>query len=192
MGLWCYYIVYAEKNKENEPPTLWVVFLYISTEKEVRFVAQGRNQHTKSKAEMMQMGLMAMTPEQRHAARVKGGQASAARYRRMKHMQEIARAVLAMRLRGEDEIREALREGGFKDEDINYAAGVIMSQTFKSLGGDTRAAEFIRDTAGYKPTDGLLVGNLEDKPFETLNLSSLTDAQLQALAVAKSEREDEE
>ena len=110
----------------------------------------------------------------------------------MKHMQEIARAVLAMRLRGEDEIREALREGGFKDEDINYAAGVIMSQTFKALGGDTRAAEFVRDTSGQKPVDGLMVGNLEDKPFETLNLSALTDEQLAALIDAKSEKEDEE
>lgn len=155
-------------------------------------MAQGRNQYTKDRTAMLKMGLNAMTEEQKMEARRKGGQASAARYRRMKHMQEIARAVLAMRLRGEDEIREALREGGFKDEDINYAAGVIMSQTFKALGGDTRAAEFVRDTSGQKPVDGLMVGNLEDKPFETLNLSALTDEQLAALIDAKSEKEDEE
>ncbi len=151
----------------------------------------GRNQYTKNRVQMMQMGLMAMTEEQRAEARRKAGQASAARYRRMKHMQEIARAVLNLRLRGEDEIREALREGGFKDEDINYAAGIIMSQTFKAIGGDTRAAEFVRDTSGQKPVDGLMVGNLEDKPFETLNLSALTDEQLQMLAAAKSESEDD-
>ena len=109
-------------------------------------MAQGRNQYTKTRDQMLKMGLMSMTEEQKMEARRKGGQASAARYRRMKHMQEIARAVLSLRLRGEDEIREALREGGFADEDINYAAGIIMSQTFKAIGGDTRAAEFVRDT----------------------------------------------
>ena len=151
-----------------------------------------RNQYTKDRAQMMNMGLMALTEEQRAEARRKGGQASAARYRRMKHMQEIARAVLNLRLRGEDEIREALREGGFKDEDINYAAGIIMSQTFKAIGGDTRAAEFVRDTSGQKPVDGLVIGNLDDKPFETLDLASLSDDQLRELIAAKNEKLEEE
>lgn len=152
----------------------------------------GRNQYTKDRMAMMQMGLNAMTHEQRMAAIRKGLATKAAKRERMKHMQEIARAVLKLRLREEGEIRDALREGGFADEDINYAAGIIMSQTFKALGGDTKAAEFVRDTSGQKPVDGLQIGNLEDKPFETLNLASLSNEELQALLAAKTEREDAE
>ena len=150
-----------------------------------------RNRYTKTREQMMQMGLNAMTPEQQFEARSRGGKVRAASNRRMKHMQQIAKAILSMRLQSEEEIRTVLHEGGFEDEDINYAAGIIMAQTLKAVSGDTKAAEFVRDTSGQKPVDGLVIGNLEDRPFQTLDLASLTDEQLQELVAAKSEKEEE-
>lgn len=147
-----------------------------------------------TREQMMKMGMHVMSPEERHAACVKGGTNSQAAARRRKSMQAIAQSVLEMRLQGEDEIRKALHDGGMTDADINYAAGIIMVQTQKALSGDTKAAEFVRDTSGQKPVDGLVVGNLDDKPFEMIDLGSLTDDQLRELIAVKSEptEEDEE
>ncbi|MBQ3327138.1 MAG: hypothetical protein IJG86_05090 [Clostridia bacterium] len=97
-----------------------------------------------------------------------------------------------MKLRDEGEVRQALRDGGMNDADINYAAGIIMVQTQKAMSGDTKAAEFVRDTSGQKPVDGLVVGNLDDKPFETIDLTSLTDEQLRELTQIKIESQMEE
>ena len=146
----------------------------------------------RSRAEMMAMGMHVMSPEERHEACVRGGKASTALQKRRKSMQAIAQSVLEMKLQGEDEIRKALHDGGMHDTEINYAAGIIMVQTQKALGGDTKAAEFVRDTSGQKPVDGLVVGNLDDKPFEMIDLSSLTDDQLRELAALKMEAAEEE
>ena len=148
----------------------------------------------KTREQMMAMGLHVMSPEARHEASVRGGKASSAMQKRRRSMQAIAQSVLEMRLNGEDEIRKALHDGGMHDNEINYAAGIIMVQTQKALSGDTKAAEFVRDTSGQKPVDGLVVGNLDDKPFETIDLGSLSDDQLRELIAIKAEpmEEDEE
>ena len=142
--------------------------------------------------EILKMGFNAMTPEERFAARSKGGKIAQANRRRRKNMQEIAARVLAMDLKDADEIREALKDGGMTDPDINYAAGIVMVQTKKAMHGDTKAAEFVRDTSGQKPVDGLVVGNLDERPFETLNFSEMTEDQLRLLIELKSTEEEEE
>lgn len=145
-----------------------------------------------TKEQLMKMGLHVMTPEQRREAASRGGKTSQQNMRRRKNMQMIAQQVLEMKLRDEQEIRQALRDGGMTDNDINYAAGIIMVQTQKAMGGDTKAAEFVRDTSGQKPVDGLVVGNLDDKPFELLDLTALTDEQLRELTQIKMEDLEEE
>lgn len=145
-----------------------------------------------TKEQLMSMGLHAMTPEERLAASSRGGKKSQENKRRRKSMQAIAQQVLEMKLRNEQEIRQALREGGMTDNDINYAAGIIMVQTQKAMSGDTKAAEFVRDTSGQKPVDGLVVGNLDDKPFEMLDLTALSDEQLRELTQIKMEDLEEE
>ena len=148
--------------------------------------------HRFTKEEMAKMGIWAMSPEERREAQRRGGLKTAALAKRRKHMQEIAAQVLSMPLDGADEVEEALRKGGFEDADINYAAGIVMVQTKKAMSGDTKAAEFVRDTSGQKPVDGLVVGNLDNVPFETIDLGSLTDDQLRELISAKYEQEEEE
>ena len=148
--------------------------------------------HRFTAEECKQTGIWAMTPEERRAAQSRGGKASQAKIRRRKHMQEIAAKVLAMKLTDYDDIQEALRAGGMEDDDVNYAAGIIMVQAKKAMTGDVKSAEFIRDTSGQKPVDGLVIGNLDEKPFETIDFSSLTDEQLRDLIAAKYEAESEE
>jgi len=145
-----------------------------------------------TKEQLMKMGLHVLSPEERQAAASRGGKKSQENKRRRKSMQMIAQQVLEMKLRDEQEIRQALRDGGMTDNDINYAAGIIMVQTQKAMGGDTKAAEFVRDTSGQKPVDGLMVGNLDDKPFEMLDLTALTDEQLRELTQIKMEDLEEE
>ena len=146
----------------------------------------------RTREEMLAMGMHVMSPEERHAASVRGGKAAAAAQKRRKSMQAIAQSVLEMKLKDADEIRKALHDGGMHDNDINYAAGIIMVQTQKAMSGDTKAAEFVRDTSGQKPVDGLVVGNLDDKPFEMIDLGSLSDDQLRELAAIKMEDDQEE
>lgn len=143
-----------------------------------------------TREQMLAMGINAMTPERRREAQSKGGKVSAAKNRRRKNMQEIAAQVLSMNLEGADEIREALKVGGMVDADLNYAAGIVMVQTQKAMHGDTKAAEFVRDTSGQKPVDGLMVGNLDNRPFETINFAELSEDQLLALIEMKSEEEE--
>lgn len=148
--------------------------------------------HIFTKEECLKTGIWAMSEEERRAARSRGGKTAQANLRRRRNMQEIAAKVLAMHLTDYDEIQDALRAGGMTDADVNYAAGIIMVQAKKAMSGDVKSAEFIRDTSGQKPVDGLVIGNLDDKPFETIDFSSLTDEQLRDLIAAKSEEEEEE
>lgn len=148
--------------------------------------------HRFTAEECMQTGIWAMTPEERREAQSRGGKTTQAKIRRRKHMQEIAARVLAMKLDDYDEIEAALRAGGMEDEDINYAAGIIMVQAKKAMTGDVKSAEFVRDTSGQKPVDGLVIGNLDEKPFETIDFGSLSDAQLKELIAAKYDAKDEE
>lgn len=143
-----------------------------------------------TREQMLSMGLNAMTEEQKFEARSKGGKIAQAKARRRKNMQEIAAQVLSMNLEGADEIRHALKVGGMVDADLNYAAGIVMVQTQKAMHGDTKAAEFVRDTSGQKPVDGLMIGNYDDRPFETINLTELTEDQLKLLIQAKFNEEE--
>lgn len=148
-----------------------------------------RTSGTKTREQMLQMGFNAMPPEKARKYQSLGGRISQAHRRRKKLLREIANDILSMKLQNEEEITAALREGGLDDEDIDYAAGIILAQAIKAMGGDTRAAEFIRDTSGQKPSDSLQVGNLDSKPFEMIDFSGLNDAQLHEMINARVEKD---
>lgn len=124
------------------------------------------------------------TPEELRALSVKGANAANAARRRRKAMREIARTMLDTELRANDELRGVLADRGF--EDYTEAAAILLAQLNKARNGDTEAAKFIRDTSGQRPADQVAIGNIDDKPFESLDLSSLSDAALQRLINARS------
>ena len=55
----------------------------------------------------------------------------------------------------------------------------------KAKTGDVEATRYIRDTIGEKPREGLELGNLDDKPLASVDLSKLSDEQLKAMAAAR-------
>jgi hypothetical protein len=104
-------------------------------------------------------------------------------------MKELALDLLNSCLDDEDEFYDELKKRGVKNTE---AAAVLFAQLKRARSGDTDAARFLRDTSGQKPVDNLAIGNIEDKPFETLDLTQLSTEQLKALANSAPEQPDEE
>lgn len=136
------------------------------------------------------LGLERRTPERAYEINAAGGRAAAEARRRRKAMREVARAMLDTELRANDKLKDELEDRGFQD--YTEAAAVLLAQLNRARAGDTEAAKFLRDTSGQRPADQLAIGNLEDRPFETLDLSSLTDAELQHLLELRRASGDEE
>lgn len=93
-----------------------------------------------------------ITPEQRHAASVKGGKKSGESRRRKRDMRELVCDILEMNIKdGKAEDFKNLAES--KGKNVTVSEALVLAQIKKALGGDTRALEFLRDTAGMKPTE---------------------------------------
>lgn len=119
------------------------------------------------------------TEEEIRAINVAGGIACGEARRRRAAMREVARAMLETELRANDVLRQELGDRGFQD--YTESAAVLLAQLNRARAGDTEAAKFLRDTSGQRPADQLAIGNLDDRPFETLDLSTLSDADLNYL-----------
>jgi hypothetical protein len=79
------------------------------------------------------------------------GAASAIANAHRKSMQKTASAVLQMKACLLDsETVEALK---WLKPDMTTQDAIIVAQSIKAISGDTKAAEFIRDTSGQKPKD---------------------------------------
>ena len=117
------------------------------------------------------------TPEQRREWAQKAGLASAEAKKRRKSSMEIMRAMLSCELTEEEGAKELKALG----MDTSYGAGIALMQARRALNGDTEAARFCRDTAGDKPTEALTLA-LTDKPVKAMDLTQLSDEELEALA----------
>lgn len=117
-----------------------------------------------------------VTPEEAKTISVAGGVASAQAKRRRKAMREIARTMLDTELRANDELRGLLEERGFTE--FTESAAVLLGQLNRARAGDTDAAKFLRDTSGERPADQVAIGSFDDLPFESIDLSSLSDKEL--------------
>lgn len=63
-----------------------------------------------------------------------------------------------------------------------HEVAMVVAALQRAERGDIEAARFIRDTRGEKPVAELAVGNITGKPVRSLDLSQLSDAELEALA----------
>ena len=106
-----------------------------------------------------------------------------------KNFNKLARYMMEAEIPDEDEALIELREHGFEDAD--YQTAVFWGQLKKAIYGlDTEAAKYVRDTAGYKPTESMQIGNLDDKPFTQINLSELSNEELMRMVAAREKIED--
>lgn len=101
------------------------------------------------------------TREQRQESGRKGGLAAAEKRRKQRDMREILQSFLSMPLTdGAQKLPEqfkSLAELAAANDagNVSLAAAIVLAQITSALTGDTKAAEFVRDTAGQKPVDKL-------------------------------------
>jgi len=119
-----------------------------------------------------------LTPEERKESASRAGKASAQARILRKTQAEIIRQILAIPEQDEKK-RELLKTFGLEG---NFADSINFSVMLKANSGDVEAARYLRDTIGEKPREGLELGNLDNRPLETIDLSKMSDAQLQQLA----------
>ena len=93
--------------------------------------------------------------EQREIAK-KGGKASGKSRRDKREQRDVILDILSMPLEeGSMDRIQALAQA--KGSNISVNAAIVIEQVKKALEGDTKAAEYLRDTAGWKPTESVKV-----------------------------------
>ncbi len=111
------------------------------------------------------------------ANRSKGGKVNAERNRRYRTFRECLQTILSLEV-SDERLRSELENMGL---DPSYSNAISMAAIRKAAStGDIEAARFTRDTVGEKPTEALQM--TFDKPVKSMDLSKLSDAELEALA----------
>ena len=87
----------------------------------------------------------------------KGGIASGKARREKKLMRETLDTLLSMPLKnGKFADVDSIRNfAALKGKNINVQEAILIAQVQKAMKGDTRAAEYVRDTIGQKPVDSV-------------------------------------
>ena len=122
-----------------------------------------------------------MPVEKQRMIRSMGGKASQAKQKRRKTQAEIIRQIMDLKLTPE-EGAEKLEQLGL---DPTWATDANVAVMQKARKGDVESLRYLRDTIGEKPRDGLEIGNLDDKPLASVDLSQMSDDQLKAMIAAR-------
>lgn len=126
-------------------------------------------------------------PEEEHKAlSSKGGKASGEARRKAKNMREAAQVLLSAALTDSPETQKALEILGLE---ADQQGALLLAALQKGKAGDIEAARFVRDTSGQAPSQMVELGGIDGKPIQQVDLSSLTNEQLQEL-LQKQEKED--
>lgn len=108
---------------------------------------------------------------------------------RNRNFHKLARYMMEAEIPTEEDAAIELKEKGFEGAD--YQTAVFWGQLKKAIYGlDTEAAKYVRDTAGYKPTESMQIGNLDDKPFTQIDLSKLSNEELLRMVAAREKIEE--
>lgn len=118
-----------------------------------------------------------LTPEQRRESAQRAAAASAVARQGYKRQRDLIKQVLAAQV-DDPALKEKLKELGF---DTTFGSAMVFAQAKKALVGDTEAARYLRDTVGEKPTEAYQLA-VTDKPIRAMDLSALSDEELEALA----------
>lgn len=122
------------------------------------------------------------SPEERAENSRKGGVKSGEARRRKRTIRETLQAMLDCQIPEADRA-EALKALGF---DGTFRDGMSIAMLEKACRGDVEAGRFVRDTIGEKPREGVDL-TLDEKPLASIDMSKLTDEQLQRLAEQRGE-----
>lgn len=118
-----------------------------------------------------------LTPEERaERARIAGVRSGEVR-RQHRAMREVLKLLMTLDTTNAD-MRHLLEQLGLEPTNDN---AVSLAQIVNACKGDTESARFVRDTLGEKPTENYNLG-VAGKPIQALDLSGLSDEELEALA----------
>jgi hypothetical protein len=97
---------------------------------------------------------------------LKGGIASGAVRRKKAAMKDYVQFILGMKRKVSEKTLEQLKEMGVTEDEVTGQTLALMKIMDKAIAGDIKAMEFLRDTAGEKPTDKVdmahaFVGNFD-------------------------------
>lgn len=120
-----------------------------------------------------------LSPEQRRESAMRAAKASAETRKRRKTWRESVQMIMSgsLDLEHAAAVKEQLHLDA-EPEELTQQDAVIAAITEKAKRGDRDCAAFLRDTAGESPQAVIKLGNADDKPFQTLDLGSMTDAEL--------------
>jgi len=107
-----------------------------------------------------------------------GGIASGKAKREKKLMRETLDMMLSMSLKnGKSVDVESIKNfAALKGKNISVQEAILIAQIQKAMKGDTKAAEYVRDTIGQKPTDMLAVNaEIKNNPFEGMSTDELRE-----------------
>jgi len=121
------------------------------------------------------------TPTSEEAREIgrKGGLKSAETRQRQKLFRETLADIMLAPINDENMAAEC-RAAGLPE---NIQGAMLLASAKRAMQGDVEAARFVRDTLGQKPTESFNLG-IQGKPIQSLDLSKLTDDELEALADA--------
>ena len=105
----------------------------------------------------------------------KGGIASGKARREKKLMRETLDVLLSMPLKnGKYADVESIRNfAALKGKNINVQEAILIAQVQKAMKGDTKAAEYVRDTIGQKPVENVNMSGEVNNPFAELTTEEL-------------------
>ena len=118
-----------------------------------------------------------LTREQKLAINAKAQEAKRENRRRYEAQQTLLKHILSMDVDDPD-LAEKLVSLGLPPSN---SVAMAMAAIKKALASDMDAQRYVRDTIGEKPTDNYNLG-IQNKPIKSLDMSQLSDEQLEALA----------
>lgn len=118
-----------------------------------------------------------LTPEQRHEHAVKSGEASGAARRKYSTFRAQLKRALMLDVDSPEQA-DAMKALGIEPTRQN---AIVLASIAKAGTGDIEAARFVRDSIGEKPTEALQLA-VSEQPIKALDLSGMTDEELEALA----------
>ena len=121
-----------------------------------------------------------LSPEQRTEQCRKAGIAGREARRKYRTQRELLSLILSSPIDDKEKAKK-LKEAGFP---ATYGGAMAFAATAKAVDGDIEAARFVRDTGGEKPTESYQM-NVTDKPVKSLDLTQLTDEELEAMVASR-------
>jgi hypothetical protein len=104
-----------------------------------------------------------------------GGIASGKAKREKKAMKDTLATLLSMPLKDgmADDIEEIQSIASLNGKNITVQEAIMLAQIKKAVKGDTRAAEFVRDSSGNKPKEGVEISGDINNPLAGLSTEEL-------------------